>query len=122
MIPPRSEPRCTRKASFSWLFWVPEPDAWAMTHRHPGWTASSGPKNAWRPPVGARAQVGCVGQEGVFRRGSGLGGGSFSLRNDKRHAGWPPIVPVWRYTMRATDGFQTTITLGPVKDQGQVVS
>src|SRR3954447_19508165 len=42
--------------------------------------------------------------------------------NDRRHARWTPIVPVWRYTMRATDGLQTTITLGPVKDQGQVVS
>jgi hypothetical protein len=39
---------------------------------------------------------------------------------------WPgiaaPIVPVWRHTMRATDGLQTTITLSPVKDNGQAFS
>jgi hypothetical protein len=27
----------------------------------------------------------------------------------KRHAGWTPIVPVWRHTMRATDGLQTRL-------------
>ena len=25
----------------------------------------------------------------------------------KKHAGWTPIVPVWRHTMRVTDGLQT---------------
>src|SRR4051812_31313222 len=40
----------------------------------------------------------------------------------KKHAGWTPIVPVWRYTMRATDRLQTTITLGPVKNNDQALS
>jgi len=33
-----------------------------------------------------------------------------------------PIVAVWRHTMRATDGLQTTITLGSVNHDGQVFS
>jgi len=33
-----------------------------------------------------------------------------------------PIVLVWRYTMRATDDLQTTITLGSVKPDGQAFS
>src|SRR3982751_4270785 len=64
----------------------------------------------------------CVRQEGAFPVRFGPRGWRLRRSNDKRHARWTPIVPVWRYTMRATDGLQTTITLGPVKDQGQVVS
>ena len=33
-----------------------------------------------------------------------------------------PIVPVWRFTVRDTDGLQTTLTLGPVNRQGQTLS
>src|SRR4051794_8066563 len=33
-----------------------------------------------------------------------------------------PIVPVWRFTVRETDGLQTTIALGPVNRQGQALS
>ena len=47
---------------------------------------------------------------------------TFPARMIKRHAGWTPIVPVWRYTMRATVGLQTTITVSPVKDNGQAMS
>src|SRR5208337_2943435 len=43
-------------------------------------------------------------------------------RSIKKHARWPPIGPVWRYTMRATDGLQTTITLGPVTRDDQAFS
>src|SRR3954453_21875848 len=39
---------------------------------------------------------------------------TFSTRSIKRHTRWFPIVPVWRHTVRATDGLQTTITCGPV--------
>src|SRR5208337_3209046 len=44
---------------------------------------------------------------------------TFPARSIKKHAGWTPIVPVSRHTMRATDGLQTTITLG-VNYDGQV--
>src|SRR3982751_34551 len=64
----------------------------------------------------------CVRQEGAFPVRFGPRGWRLSPSNDKRHARWTPIVPVWRSTMRATDGLQTTITLGPLKDQGPVVS
>src|SRR5512135_781976 len=37
----------------------------------------------------------------------------------KRHARWTPRGPVGRYTMRATDGLRTTITLGPVNGDGR---
>src|SRR3974377_511695 len=40
----------------------------------------------------------------------------------KKHARWTPIGPVWRYTMRATDGLQTTINLGPVHRDDQAFS
>src|SRR5262245_23509862 len=40
----------------------------------------------------------------------------------KRHARWIPIVAVWRHTVRATDGLQTTITCGPVNRIDQTVS
>src|SRR4051794_4881032 len=33
-----------------------------------------------------------------------------------------PIVPVWRFTVRETDGLQTTIALGPVNCQGQTLA
>src|SRR3954464_7095466 len=33
-----------------------------------------------------------------------------------------PIVPVWRFTVRETDGLQTTIALGPVNCEGQTLS
>src|SRR5665213_2359543 len=33
-----------------------------------------------------------------------------------------PIEPVWRFTVRDTDGFQATITLGPVKRVGNDLS
>src|SRR3954453_1556202 len=39
---------------------------------------------------------------------------TFSTRSIKRHARWFPIEAVWRHTVRATDGLQTTITCGPV--------
>src|SRR3954471_23973945 len=44
------------------------------------------------------------------------------MRAIKRHARWSPIVPVWRPTVRATDGLQTTITCGPVNVIGQECS
>jgi hypothetical protein len=37
-----------------------------------------------------------------------------STRSVKRHARWTPIVPVWRHTVRTTDGLQTTIVFTPV--------
>ena len=37
-------------------------------------------------------------------------------------ARWTPIGPVWRYTMRVTDGLQTTINLGPVHRDDQAFS
>ena len=40
-------------------------------------------------------------------------GGDYPARWIKKHAGWTPIVPVWRHTMRATDGLKTTITSAP---------
>src|SRR5271157_2764600 len=49
-------------------------------------------------------------------------GGDYPCPSIKKHAGWTPIVSVWRHTMRATDGLQTTITLGSVKPSGQVFS
>src|SRR3954471_1722135 len=33
-----------------------------------------------------------------------------------------PIVPVWRFTVRETDGLQTTIALGPVNCEGQTLA
>ena len=33
-----------------------------------------------------------------------------------------PIGPVWRFTVRDTDGLQTTVNLGPVKRAGQDLS
>src|SRR5215210_5512498 len=33
-----------------------------------------------------------------------------------------PIVPVWRFTVRDTDGLQTTIALSPVNCQGQTLA
>ena len=80
------------------------------------------PEEVKNAAVGARAQVECVGQGRSFPARSRPRGWRLLGSKDKRHAGWTPIVPVWRYTMRATDGLQTTITLGPVKNQGQVVS
>src|SRR6476469_9988112 len=40
----------------------------------------------------------------------------------KKHARWLPIVAVWRHTVRATDGLQTTITCSPVNLVGQRLS
>src|SRR3954464_8696779 len=85
-------------------------------------TARQAARFTWRPPAGARVQVECVGQGRSLPARSGPRGWRLPPSNDKRHARWTPIVLVWRYTMRATDGLQTTITLGPVKDQGRVVS
>jgi hypothetical protein len=39
---------------------------------------------------------------------------TFATRSIKKHARWIPIVAVWRHTVRATDGLQTTITFQPV--------
>src|SRR5271157_1314709 len=49
-------------------------------------------------------------------------GGDYPCPSIKKHAGWNTIVAVWRHTMRATDGLQTTITLGSVNDDGQAFS
>src|SRR5271157_1813425 len=35
-------------------------------------------------------------------------GGDYPCPSIKKHAGWNTIVAVWRHTMRATDGLQTT--------------
>ena len=70
----------------------------------------------------------CATKGRMHKIGGGFSGGFrsvvaiFPARSIKKHAGWTPIVPVWRHTMRATDGLQTTITLGPVKDDGQAFS
>jgi Uncharacterised protein family (UPF0236) len=40
----------------------------------------------------------------------------------KRHARWIPIVPVWRHTVRATDGLQTTIDFRSVNVLDQTLS
>ena len=47
---------------------------------------------------------------------------TFPARLIKKHARWTPIVSVWRHTVRATDGLQTTITLGPVNSDDQAFS
>src|SRR5208282_2479216 len=49
-------------------------------------------------------------------------GGDYPCPSIKKHARWTPIVAVWRHTMRATDGLQTTITLGCVNHDGQAFS
>src|SRR5271157_4417202 len=49
-------------------------------------------------------------------------GGDYPCPSIKKHAGWNTIVAVWRHTMRATDGLQTTITLGSVNHDGQAFS
>src|SRR5271157_382308 len=49
-------------------------------------------------------------------------GGGYPCPSIKKHAGWTTIVAVWRHTMRATDGLQTTITLGSVNHDGQAFS
>jgi hypothetical protein len=40
----------------------------------------------------------------------------------KKHARWTPIVAVWRHTVRATDGLQTTIMCSPVNRVDQTLS
>src|SRR4051812_31917441 len=40
----------------------------------------------------------------------------------KRHARWIPIIAVWRHTVRATDGLETTIACGPVNLADQTLS
>src|SRR4051794_24393381 len=42
-------------------------------------------------------------------------------RSGKSHT-MDPIGPVWRFTVRDTDGLQTTVNLGPVKRAGQDLS
>jgi hypothetical protein len=49
-------------------------------------------------------------------------GSDFVRPIDKRHARWIPIVAVWRHTVRATDGLQTTITCSPVNIVDQTFS
>src|SRR5208282_6212582 len=49
-------------------------------------------------------------------------GGDYPCSIGKKARRMDPIVPVWRYTMRATDDLQTTITLGSVKPDGQTFS
>src|SRR5208282_4599008 len=49
-------------------------------------------------------------------------GGDYPCPSIKKHAGWNTIVAVWRHAMRATDGLQTTITLGCVNHDGQAFS
>ena len=49
-------------------------------------------------------------------------GSDFARRVGEKHARWIPIVPVWRHTVRATDGLQTTITPGPVHGADQTLS
>jgi hypothetical protein len=49
-------------------------------------------------------------------------GSDFARRVGEKHARWIPIVPVWRHTVRATDGLQTTITPGPVNYADQTLS
>ena len=51
-----------------------------------------------------------------------LWGSDFAAQSIKKHARWIPIVPVWRHTVRATDGLQTTITFGPVNRLDQTLS
>jgi hypothetical protein len=47
---------------------------------------------------------------------------TFAPRSLKRHARWIPIVAVWRHTVRATDGLQTTIACRPVNLVDQTLS
>jgi Uncharacterised protein family (UPF0236) len=47
---------------------------------------------------------------------------TFAARSIKKHARWTPIVPVWRHTVRATNGLQTTIHVGTVNRDGQALS
>ena|GEM_PF-6057503 len=49
-------------------------------------------------------------------------GGDYPCPIGKKARRVDPIVAVWRHTMRATDGLQTTITLGSVNHDGQVFS
>ncbi len=47
---------------------------------------------------------------------------TFPARSVKKHARWTPIVRVWRHTVRATNGLETTIHVSPVNGDGQVFS
>jgi hypothetical protein len=47
---------------------------------------------------------------------------TFPARSVKKHARWTPIGPVWRHTVRATNGLQTTIHVGTVNRDGQAFS
>src|SRR5208337_4580875 len=60
--------------------------------------------------------------EGVFPGEIPLRYSDFPCPIDKKARRMTPIVPAWRHTMRATDGLQTTITLGSVNHDGQVFS
>src|SRR5271157_2868357 len=72
---------------------------------------------SWCAMRGRMCKIGGVVSGGIPGRG-----GEYPCPSNKMHAGWTPIVSVWRHTMRATDGLQTTITLGSVKPSGQVFS
>src|SRR5208337_4200519 len=76
---------------------------------------------SWCAMRGRMCKIGGVVSGGIPGRG-----GEYPCPSIKKHAGWTPIVPVpvpvWRHTMRATDGLQTTITLSSVKPAGQAFS
>src|SRR5208283_203174 len=58
----------------------------------------------------------------LISRAIPLRGSGSPCPSDKKARTMDPIGPVWRYTMRATDGLQTTINLGPVHRDDQAFS
>src|SRR5271166_1158844 len=70
---------------------------------------------SWCAKIGGIHKIGQM----LFRSTALWGGGFAYLIDKKARRMHLPIVPVGRHTMRATDGLQTTITLGSVKPHGQ---
>src|SRR5271165_5754656 len=111
----------------TYLMHTGRPQTPATVYPHLGsvmarWLTEAG-NPPWRLPVGAR-------QKEKIRKIGGVFSGRIPLRGSDSHCPIdknarridPHKYQLWRHTKRATDGLQTTITLGSVNHDGQAFS